>query len=94
MKTFLSFLVVGLLGATAQAAGADGAALFKAKMCGACHAEGKKGGDLKNSTLDKATMVQFLKDTKAMRPKTTKTPVKATDEELSALADYVISLRK
>ncbi|OGQ06077.1 MAG: hypothetical protein A3F82_06265 [Deltaproteobacteria bacterium RIFCSPLOWO2_12_FULL_44_12] len=92
MKIILCLLAVAVAGSAF--AGADGAALFKAKMCGACHAAGKKGGDLKDSKMDKASLVKFMKDPKSVNPKVTMPAVKATDEELNALADYVLSLRK
>lgn len=86
-------VVASWLSATAAFA-ADGAALFKSKMCGACHGAGKKAGDLAASKMDKAAMTKFLKDPKAANPKVAMPPFKGTDEELTALVDYVISLRK
>ncbi|MBI2346886.1 MAG: cytochrome c [Deltaproteobacteria bacterium] len=71
----------------------DGAALFKSKGCPMCHGAGKKGGDLKSSTLDKAAMVKYIKDPKAANPKATMPAVKGSDAELNAIADYVKTMK-
>lgn len=84
-------IVAGLFGlALMPSAGAeDGAALFRQHMCGACHGAGKKGGDIKASKMDKATMVKLLKDPKSVNPNATMKPVKGTDAELNAIVDFV-----
>ncbi|MDO8643587.1 MAG: cytochrome c [bacterium] len=92
-KISLTLLSAGLL-MGAAAFGADGAAIFKAKMCGACHGPGKKAGDLKNSKMDKPTMVKFMKDPKASNPKAAMPAFKGSDEELNVVVDYILSLRK
>jgi mono/diheme cytochrome c family protein len=92
MRKIITALVIGAaLAGTAMAE--DGAALYKSKMCGACHGAGKKGGELKSSTMDKATMVKFMKDPKSVNPKATMPAVKGSDTELNALADYAKTLK-
>lgn len=90
-------ILIALLAASVMAGGVaiaeDGAALYKSKMCGACHGAGKKGGDLKGSSMDKAAMVKFMKDPKSVNPKATMPAVKASDAELGAIADYVKTLK-
>lgn len=93
MKKIVFFAAAGMLAASTALA-ADGAALYKSKMCGACHGPGKKGGDLKETKLDKAALVKYMKDPKAANPKSTMPVVKGSDEELNALADYVLELCK
>ncbi len=83
-----------VLFAASSALAADGAALFKSKMCGACHGPGKKGGDFKTCKLDKAAILKVLKDPKSVNPKATMMAIKGSDEELNAIADYVLTLRK
>lgn len=89
---FLLVIALALPGLTMAAA--DGTALFKSKMCGACHGAGKMGGDLAASKMDKAAMSKFLKDPKAVKPKAAMPAFKGTDEELGAVVDYVMGLRK
>ena len=83
-----------LVAAAVSAQAPDGAALYKAKMCGACHGPGKKDGDLKDSKMDKATLVKFLKDPKSVLPAATMKATKGTDAELTAVVDYVLTLKK
>lgn len=93
MKKFFMLSAVGmLLSLSAFAQAPDGAALFKAKMCGACHGAGKKAGDLKDSKMDKAALVKFMKDPKSVNPAATMKAVAGSDAELGALADYVLGL--
>lgn len=98
MKNLFSILLlasgVALFGLGANAQADPGKALYQKKMCGACHGAGKKAGDLAASKLDKAAMTKFLKDPKASNPKAAMPPFKGSDEELGALIDYVMSLRK
>lgn len=93
-KISLALLSMGLLiGSAAMAV--DGAALYKSKMCGACHGAGKKAGDLKDSKVAKEALVKFLKDPKSVNPKAIGMPAfKGSDEELNAIADYILTLRK
>ncbi|MDP2600477.1 MAG: cytochrome c [Deltaproteobacteria bacterium] len=91
MKKIILLTAVSLFAASAALA-ADGAALYKSKMCGACHGAGKKGGDLAVCKMDKAAMVKYMKDPKSVNPKATMPAVKGSDEELGALADYVLGL--
>ena len=93
MKKIILLTAVSLFAASSAMA-ADGAALFKSKMCGACHGAGKKGGDLAGCKLDKGAIVKYMKDPKAANPKATMMPIKGSDEELNAIADYVVSLKK
>ncbi|MBI4124572.1 MAG: cytochrome c [Deltaproteobacteria bacterium] len=90
---FFAGSVVLFSSLTARADGA-GEALFKKKMCFACHGAGKMGGDLATSKLDKAAMDKFLKDPKAANPKSAMPAFKGTEEERAALVDYVMGLRK
>lgn len=83
-----------LVGTAAMAAGEQGKDLYQKKMCAACHGAGKKGGDLKDSKMDKATLTKFMKDPKAVKPTAAMPAFKGTDAELAALVDYAISLRK
>lgn len=97
MKKSLFFLLVAIFSLAAPIAvwsNGDGAALYKKKMCGACHGAGKTGGDLAKSKLDKAAMIKFLKDPKAAKPKTAMPAFKGSDEELASLVDYLLGLRK
>lgn len=98
MQYYISALVlVGVLsiGMTSLAQAEEGKKLFQKKMCVACHGPGKNGGDLKDSKMDKAAMTKFLKDPKAANPKASGMQTfKGSDTELTALVDYVMSLRK
>ena len=85
-------LLAGLWALSAPAQSLDGKTLFQKKMCLACHGkEGQGGGagpPLKNLGKSKEEVIAFLKKgSPKMRP------VKGTDEELSAIADYVMSLK-
>lgn len=93
MKKMTAVIVVGILcglGTAAWAGGPDGGALFKSKMCGACHAAGKKGGDPATWKLSKADILKVLKEGKAGGMPA----FKGSDEEAGALADYVLGLKK
>ena len=101
MKPILTVVTLVLLGSLslgaapkAKAQADQGKALFQKKMCAACHAPGKKGGDLKDSKMNKAAMIKFMKNPKAVNPKAAMMAVKATDAELGSLADYMLSLKK
>lgn len=91
-RWIITAVVVGLLlsGTSFAQAGQD---LYQKKMCAACHGPGKKGGDLKDSKMDKAAMTKFLKDPKSVKP-VAMPAFKGTDEELGALVDYLLGLRK
>lgn len=92
MKILIALLAASFV-ASGVAVAEDGAALYKSKMCGACHGAGKKGGDLKGNPMDKAAMVKYMKDPKSVNPKATMPVTKASDAELSAIADYVKTLK-
>lgn len=95
MKTVSTLILVGTLcaGVIAWAQADQGKDLYGKKMCTACHGGGKKGPDLKGTKLDKAAIVKYMKDPKAVNPKATMPPVKATDAEAGAIADYVKSMK-
>ena len=70
----------------------SGRDLYQKKICFACHGKDGQGGgagpSLKGLGKNKTEIIAFLKKGSAkMRP------VKATDEELSALADYLLTLK-
>ncbi len=77
-----------------------GKKIFDEKRCSLCHAIGGKGGkkgpDLSDvgSKRDSDWLMKFLQDPKGTIPDTKMMPVKATKEELSALVDYLLSLKK
>jgi putative heme-binding domain-containing protein len=84
------------------AQGADiekGKKLYEEKRCGMCHAIGGQGGkvgpDLADvgSKRDREWLVKFLKDPKGTVPGAKMIPVKATEEEMFVLADYLLSLK-
>lgn len=94
-RLWVVFVGVGLLAGGAALAQADqGKDLFQKKMCAACHGAGKKGGDLKDSKMDKAAISKFMKDPKAVKPTAAMPAFKGSDAELTALVDYVLTLRK
>lgn len=78
-----------------------GKELFAQKKCSMCHkiegVGGKMGPDLSdegNKGRNEEWLVKFFKDPKSVSPEAKMRPVKATDEELKALAAYVMSLKK
>lgn len=77
-----------------------GKKLFDEKKCSLCHAIGGKGGkkgpDLSDvgNKRDADWLMKFLQDPKGTIPGAKMMPVKATQEELSALIDYLLSLKK
>lgn len=95
-KLPLAIALLGLfgLGKMVWAQADQGKVLFQKKMCAACHGAGKKGGDLAASKMDKATMVKFLKDPKSVKANVGMPAARGTDAEITALIDYVMSLRK
>ncbi|MGB3941564.1 MAG: c-type cytochrome, partial [Candidatus Manganitrophaceae bacterium] len=79
------------------AAGAEiekGKKLYEERRCGICHVitgqGGKIGPDLSSvgNQRDREWLMRFLKDPKGTIPGAKMLPVKATEEELSALAAY------
>lgn len=94
-KLWVILLGAGVLvGGAALAQAEDGKNLYQKKMCAACHGAGKKGGDLKDSKMDKAAISKFMKDPKAVKPTAAMPAFKGSDAELAALVDYVLTLRK
>lgn len=77
-----------------------GKKVFDEKKCSLCHAIGGKGGkkgpDLSDvgNKRDGEWLMKFLQDPKGTKPGAKMMPVKATKEELSALVDYLLSLKK
>ncbi len=85
------------------AAGAEiekGKKLYEERRCGICHVitgQGSKiGPDLSNvgNQRDRGWLMRFLKDPKGTIPGAKMLSVKATEAELSALTDYLLSLKK
>lgn len=85
------------------ARGADvekGKKLYEEKKCGLCHTVSGKGGKLgpdlseEGGKRDPAWLVRFLKNPKEAVPGAKMPPVKGSDEEISFLADYLLSLKK
>src|SRR5581483_1536535 len=66
-----------------------GKKLYEEKKCALCHAVSGKGGKR-----DHAWLVKFLKNPKEGVPGGKMPPVKGSDEEISSLADYLLSLKK
>lgn len=80
---------------------AKGKEIYTQKKCSMCHmidgVGGKKGPDLSdegNKGRDEEWYVKYFKDPKSVMPEAKMRPVRGTDEELKALAAYVMSLKK
>ena len=77
-----------------------GKKLYEEKKCALCHAVSGKGGKLgpdlseEGGKRDHAWLVKFLKNPKEGVPGGKMPPVKGSDEEISSLADYLLSLKK
>lgn len=77
-----------------------GKRLYEEKRCGLCHAIGGKGGKMGpdisyvGSERDRDWIIRYFKDPKGTMEGAKMLPVKGTDEEISALADYMLSLKK
>jgi cytochrome c2 len=78
----------------------NGRKFYEEKRCGLCHAiagrGGKIGPDLTDvgSQRDGDWINKFLKDPKGTVPNAKMLPVKATDQELAMLVDYLLSLKR
>jgi cytochrome c oxidase subunit 2 len=97
-----TLLSVGMFGII-PAHGVDsdqGKKVYEAKRCAMCHAIGGQGGkigpDLSDvgNKRDNDWLKKFLKDPKGTVPNAKMLPVKATDEEVAALVDYLLSLKR
>ena len=80
---------------------AKGKEIYAQKKCSMCHmidgVGGKIGGDLSdegNKGRDEEWLIKYFKDPKSLMPEAKMRPVKGTDEELKALAAYLMSLKK
>ena len=80
---------------------AKGKEIYTQKKCSLCHTidgvGGKMGGDLSdegNKGRDEEWLIKYFKDPKSIIPEAKMPPVKGTDEELKALAAYMMSLKK
>jgi cytochrome c2 len=95
----LGMMVIGVVSASG-AEGDVGKKLYEGKRCGLCHTIGGQGGKIgpdlsdEGSERDGDWLKKFLKDPKGTAPGAKMLPVKATDEELAALVDYLLSLKK
>ena len=78
----------------------EGKKLFEERRCGMCHAIGGQGGKVGPDLADVGTkrdgdwLKKFLKDPKGTVVGAKMLPVKATEEELTALVEYLLSLKK
>lgn len=77
-----------------------GKKVFEEKRCSVCHAIGGRGGkigpdlsDIGNER-DADWLMKFLQDPKGTIPGAKMMPVKANNEELLALVDYLLFLKK
>jgi len=86
MKRFVFIAAFVALCVSATGFAADGAALFKSKMCSACHGAGKKAIDLKESKKDKAGMMSVLMDGKTPDGKA---HTKLSHEDAEAILGYL-----
>jgi len=95
----LGMMVYGV----APAAGSEiekGKKLYEERRCGMCHAIGGQGGKVGPDLSDVGTkrdgdwLKKFLKDPKGTVTGAKMLPVKATEEELSVLVEYLLSLKK
>jgi cytochrome c2 len=79
---------------------AKGKMLYEEKRCGLCHTVAGQGGKLGpdltevGNRRDSDWLTRFLKDPKGTMPGAKMMPVKATPEEITALVDYLLSLKK
>ena len=77
-----------------------GKKLFEERRCGMCHAIGGQGGKVGPDLSDVGTkrdgdwLKKFLKDPKGTVTGAKMLPVKATEQDLTALVDYLLSLKK
>ncbi|MEK7279163.1 MAG: cytochrome c [Nitrospirota bacterium] len=98
--TVLFNMIIYIPGLTAGSEVEKGRRLYEEKRCGLCHAIGGKGGkmglDLSEvgSKRDAEWLIKFFKDPKGTMEGAKMLSVKGTDEEISALADYMLSLKK
>ena len=78
----------------------EGKKLYEERRCGMCHAIGGQGGKVGPDLSDVGTkrdgdwLKKFLKDPKGTGTGAKMMPVKATEQELSALVEYLLSLKK
>lgn len=76
-----------------------GEAVYKAKQCSACHAVGGKGGkvgpslDEVGSRHNKAWLTDQLKDPTSHKPDGAMPKPTLTDQELTNLVDYLLTLK-
>ncbi len=102
-RTGMGLMLVGIalifVSVQTARAEADGKALYDAKKCSMCHAidgkGGKMGPDLSavGSKQTAEWIAKFLKDPKAVNPKSKMPTPKGTDEEFHAIAGYLASLK-
>ena len=77
-----------------------GKKLFEERRCGMCHAIGGQGGKVGPDLADVGTkrdgdwLKKFLNDPKGTVAGAKMLPIKATEQELSALVEYLLSLKK
>jgi cytochrome c2 len=105
MKGMVAGLVfLGMaIGGPLPASGSEtekGKKVYEERRCGLCHAiagqGGKIGPDLSNvgNQRDREWLMKFIKDPKGTMPGAKMLPVKAAEEEIAALAAYMLSLKR
>ena len=102
------FLAAAFSVTAADAAKADGKAVFEASKCGTCHfvpkaevgkkpAEGKENKapnlPVADTKYDAATLAKYLQKTEAINGKKHMAAFKGTDAELTTLATWIVELR-
>jgi len=96
---FLALLIAlmfGLLPAEASELEA-GKTFFKKNRCVLCHAIEGSGGEIASdlskigSKRDRAWFLKFFKNPKKLVPTAKMMPIKGSEKELSALADYLLA---
>ncbi len=98
--TVLFNMIIYIPGLTAGSEVEKGRRLYEEKRCGLCHAIGGKGGKMGpdisyvGSKRDRDWIMRYFKDPKGTMEGAKMLSVKGTDEEISALADYMLSLKK
>ena len=74
-----------------------GKAFFKKNRCGLCHTIEGKGGKVASdlskigNKRDRAWFLEFFKNPKKLMPTAKMMPIKGSEKELAALADYLLA---
>ena len=101
----IALALIGPLGGSAAMAGDDGQAAFTAQKCNMCHSvpqadivakvksEKMKGPDLPNESREADWIASFVKREVQLDGADHKKEFKGTDEELQAIAAWLIALK-